>query len=316
MDLSIILNQGFIEGFLTATVRMAAPLLLASLGAIFTARSGIINLALEGIMLIGAFAGFYGAYLTSNPYIGALFGAVGGLLTALILGFLAITVGANQTVAGTGINMFALGITSYLLNVAFGIGNRPSTVPSFSVLKIPVLSNIPLIGPALFEHIPLVYLAFLLVPVVWYILLHTPTGLLIRSVGEHPKAVDTLGGNVVRTRYICVMVSGLLAGLGGAFLSIGYLSVFMENITAGRGYIALAAVTFGKWNPFGVLGASMLFGAADGLQLRLQSVGLNIPYQFLLMLPYALTMIALAGLVGRTIPPAAMGKPYSKQDAR
>lgn len=316
MDWSIVFNQTFIEGFLTATIRMAAPLLLAGLGAIFTAKSGIINMALEGMMLVGAFFGFYGAYLTGNPYLGALMGALGGFFIALILGFLAISVGANQTVAGTGINMFALGLTSYLLNVAFGIGNRPNTVPSFKILEIPILADIPVIGPALFQHIPLVYFAFLLVPVVWYILFHTPIGLIIRSVGEHPKAVDTLGGNVIRTRYICTMVSGLLAGLGGAFLSIGYLSVFMENITAGRGYIALAAITFGKWNPFGVLGAALLFGAADGLQLRLQSVGLDIPYQFLLMLPYVLTMIALAGLVGKTIPPAAMGKPYSKQDAR
>ncbi|WP_227764915.1 ABC transporter permease [Zhaonella formicivorans] len=316
MDWSKVFNEVFIIGFLTASVRMAAPLLLASLGAIFTARVGIINLALEGIMLVGAFSGFYGAYLTGNPLVGALFGMAGGALTALILGFLAITVGANQTVAGTGINIFALGITSYLLSVAFGIGNRPSAVPSFKEIPIPVLADIPIIGPMLFNHIGLVYLAFLLVPVVWYILFRTPFGLTMRSVGEHPKAVDTLGGNVIRTRYICVIISGILAGLGGAVLSIGQLSVFMENITAGRGYIALAAVTFGKWNPLGVLGASMLFGAADGLQLRLQAVGLKIPYQFLLMLPYLLTMIALAGLVGKTTPPAAMGKPYSKQDAR
>ena len=315
MDWSKVLNEVFILGFLTATVRMAAPLLLTALGGVFTARVGIINIALEGMMLMGAFTGYYGAYLTQSPYIGAVFGALGGALIGLILAFISVTVGANQVVAGTGINIFALGFTSYLLNVAFGIGGRPSAVPSFPVAPIPVLSQIPVVGPVLFQHITLVYLAFLLVPAVWYVLFRTPFGLTMRAVGEHPKAVDTLGGNVIRIRYICTIISGLFAGLGGAFLSIGQLSVFMENITAGRGYIALAAVTFGKWNPVGVLGASLLFGAADGLQLRLQAVGLRVPYQFLIMLPYVLTMIMLAGVVGKAVPPAAMGKPYSKQEA-
>lgn len=183
---------------------------------------------------------------------------------------------------------------------------------SFQPVAIPLLSKIPLIGPLLFNQIPLVYIAFLLVPICWYVVNKTPYGLGLQAVGEHPRAADSLGINVNRTRYGAVLISGLLGGLGGAFLSIGQLSVFMEKMTAGRGYMAWSAVTVGAWNPVGIMGASLLFGAAEAIQLRLQAVGIEIPHQFFLMLPYVLTMLALCGFVGRRAGPKAMGKAYSK----
>lgn len=303
-----------IIGFVEATIRMSIPILLASLGGMFTARAGIINFALEGIMLNGAFMAVYGSYITGSPWLGVLFGMVGGLVAALILGFTSITAKVNQVVAGTGINILFQGLTSYLLGVIFGIGSAPSNVPSFKALPIPILHNIPVIGRILFNQLPIVYIAIILVPVCWYTIYKTPFGLKLRAVGEHPKAADSVGINVPRIKWTAIIISGILGGFGGAFLSIGQLSVFMEKMTAGRGYVAWAAVTVGKWNPFGILGASVLFGGADALQLRLQTMGINVPYQLFMMLPYVLTMLALAGVVGRTVGPASMGKPYYKEE--
>ncbi|MHB1394822.1 MAG: ABC transporter permease [Clostridia bacterium] len=301
-----------LQGVLAATVRMAAPLLFASLGGLFSARVGIINLALEGFMLVGALTGFLGSVYTGNVYLGALFGMMGGMSAAMILAFLAITAKANQTVAGVGINIFALGLTSYLLTVLFGF-NRPYGVATFAQQAIPGLSKIPFIGPILFQHSVIVYFAFILVPIVWYVMYKTPAGLMIRATGENPKAVDTLGGNVTKIRYICMLISGGLAGLGGAALSIGQMGQFMENITAGKGYIALATLIFGKFTPIGSLLASLLFGFSEGLQLRLQTAGSVIPYQFLSMLPYIITLIALTAFARKFTGPASLGKPYNRQ---
>jgi simple sugar transport system permease protein len=303
-----------IIGFVEATIRMSIPILLASLGGMFTARAGIINFALEGIMLNGAFMAAYGSYITGSPWLGVLFGMVGGLVAALILGFTSITAKVNQVVAGTGINILFQGLTSYLLGVIFGIGSAPSNVPSFKALPIPILRNIPIIGKILFNQLPIVYIAIILVPICWYAIYKTPFGLKLRAVGEHPKAADSVGINVTRIKWTAIIISGILGGFGGAFLSIGQLSVFMEKMTAGRGYVAWAAVTVGKWNPLGIFGASVLFGGADALQLRLQTMGINVPYQLFMMLPYVLTMQALAGVVGRTVGPASMGKPYYKEE--
>lgn len=302
-----------IIGFIQATIRMSTPILLASLGGMFTARVGIVNFALEGIMIVGAFLGVYGSYTTGNPWVGALMGAAGGVVAALILGFMSITAKVDQVVAGTGINILFLGLTSYLLNVLFGIGVKPSKVTAFAELPIPGLSKIPILGDIFFNQIPLVYLAIILVPVCWYIVYKTSFGLNMRAIGENPRAADSVGLDVVKMRYIAIIISGILGGLGGAFLSIGHLSVFMEKMTSGKGYVAWSSVTVGKWNPFGILGAAILFGAADALQLRLQAFGIQIPHQFFLMLPYVLTMLVLTGVVGRTVSPAAMGKPYSKE---
>lgn len=304
--------SSFLIGFMEATIRVSTPILLAALGGLFASKAGIINFAMEGIMTAGAFFGFYGSYITGSPWLGALFGIAGGILVALILGFASITAKVNQVVAGTGINILAAGLTSYLLSTVFGAGARPSQVNAFQPLAIPGLSKIPVIGPLLFNQIPVVYIAFLLVPVVWYILNKTGYGLSLQAVGEHPRAADSLGIDVVKMRWGAIVISGLLGGLGGAFLSIGQLSVFMENMTSGRGYMAWSAVTVGRWNPVGILGASVLFGAAEALQLRLQTIGIEIPRQFFLMLPYVLTMLVLMGFVGKGAGPKAMGKPYTK----
>jgi len=301
-----------LEGVLSATVRMAAPLLLVSLGGLFTARAGIINLALEGIMLMGAFTAFAGAYLSGSLAVGLVSAMLGGTLTAMILGFLAINARANQTVAGVGINIAALGLTSYLFKVYF-TGQGLLKGPTFNQIAIPVLSEIPVVGPALFDQNLLTYLAFIMVPVVWYVLYKTPIGLTIRATGEHPKAVDTLGGNVTLIRYSCIIIMGCLVGIGGACLTIGQSGVFAENITAGKGYISLAIIIFGGFTPFGILGAAILFGFSEGLQLRLQTAGSPIPHQFLTMLPYILTLIALISFAGKSRAPAAIGKPYKRQ---
>jgi general nucleoside transport system permease protein len=303
-----------ILGFIEATVRLSTPLLLASLGGMFTARAGIINFALEGIMINGAFFAVYGSHLTGSPWLGVLFGIAGGLIAASVLGFASITAKVDQVVAGTGINILFLGLTSYLLGIVFGIGSAPSNVPSFKAVPIPVLHDIPIIGQILFNQIPLIYIAIILIPVCWYTVYKTPFGLKLRAVGEYPRAADSVGINVNKIKWIAIIVSGILGGLAGAFLSIGQLSVFMEKMTAGRGYVAWATVTVGKWNPFGIYGASLLFGAADALQLRLQAVGIKVPYQFFMMLPYVLTMLVLAGIVGRTVAPTFMGKPYHKEE--
>ena len=302
-----------VEGILSAMLRMAAPLLLACLGGLFTARAGIINLALEGVMLAGAFTGFVGAYISGSLFVGVITAMAGGVAMAMILGVLSIHGRANQTVAGVGINIASLGITSYLFKVFFS-GKGLMKATSFSPIPIPLLSRIPVVGKAFFDQGLLVYLAFALVPVVWYILYRTPSGLTIRATGEHPKAVDTLGGNVYRVRYVSIIALGMLAGLGGACLTIGQTGTFAENITAGKGYIALAALIFGRFTPIGSLASALIFGFFEGIQLRLQTAGVAIPHQFLTMLPYLMTLLALTVFVKRSQAPAAMGKPYNRQD--
>lgn len=305
-------NYGItVQGLLAAAVRMATPLLLAGLGGLFSAKSGIVSMFLEGFMLIGAFMGFLGSVLTGSAYLGVLFAIVGGMLMGLIMAILAVSGRANQTILGVGINIFALGITSYFQSVLFG-SKRPTNVSVFYDLPIPGLSEIPHIG-AIFNNSLFVYAAFLLVPVVWYVLYRTPAGLAIRAVGENPDSVATLGGNVIKIRYCCLLIAGALAGLGGASLTIGQTGQFMENISSGRGYIALAAMIFGRFSPVGVVIGSLLFGFADGLQLRMQTAGTAIPYQLLSMMPYVVTILALVVFVKKSVAPAAMGRPYTKQ---
>lgn len=302
----------FFCGWMASAVRLMTILLFGSLGGVFTSRSGITNIGIEGMILMGAFSAVWGSFTFGNPWIGVLFGGLAGGLISLILAFLSINIGTNQVVTGAIINLFALSLTSFLASVAFGHA-APSQVPSLGVIPIPVLSQIPIIGLIFFKHGALTYLAFLLVPAIWWIMYKTPLGIIIRAVGEQPAAADTLGISVARVRYLCIVISGVLSGIGGAFLSLGQLSVFMENMVSGKGYIALAALVLGKWHPVGVLGATFLFGAADALQLRIQSLGiLTIPVEFLQMFPYLAAMIALAGFIGKSSPPAGLGKPFIK----
>lgn len=308
--------QGLVEfftaAFFAAGVRLATPLIFTAIGGIFSERSGVVNIGLEGMMLTGAFAGVVGAFYTGNPWLGVLVAMAAAALMALIHAFLSITIRGDQIVSGAAINILSLGLTTYSLRIIWGLQDKPR-VPGFAVWEIPVLGDIPFIGEVLFQHIPLVYLAFLLVPAAHFVLFRTSWGLSLRSVGEHPRAADTLGISVLKTRYICVLISGALAGMGGAFLSVGQLQTFLENMSAGRGFIALAALIFGRWMPARTLAACLLFGGAQAAIVRIPALNYSVSPQLLSMFPYLLTFLAFVGLVGKTTPPAAIGTPYEKE---
>jgi len=283
---------------LIATLRAATPLLLAALGGIFSERSGVVNIALEGIMLAGAWGAVFFSYITGNAWIGVLGAVLIGVIMAGLHAVASIKYHADQVVSGTAINLLAVGFTEFMLNRVWGqAGGSPS------VAAVPNLFGLNLF----------VYLAFILAIVSWVVLFKTPWGLRLRSVGEHPLAADTMGISVHKMRYWGVLLSGVLGGLAGASLSIGLLSRFVHGMSNGKGFIALAAVIFGKWNPLGAMAATLLFGVADSLGSLFQALGIEgVPTQFFSMIPYVLTMLALAGFVGRSTPPAADGQPYEK----
>lgn len=296
---------------IAATLRLATPLAYASIAGTISERSGIIALGLEGMMLMGSFAAVYGTWLTGSPWIGLLSACLAGGFMGLIHAVLSIRYQANQVVSGVGLNVLAAGLTTVFLEVIWQNKGKSDPVISLSDWHLPVISKVPVIGQILGDLNPLVYLLFVVTLLTWLILFKSPIGLRIRAAGEHPEAVDSLGLNPTRIRYACVIICGILAGMGGAFLSIGQLNLFSRGMTAGRGYIAIAACVFGKWNPVGAFLASILFGFTEALQLRMQSV--LIPPQFMQMLPYALTLIVLSGFVKKAIPPASLGKPFNQQ---
>ena len=280
-----------------STIRSATPLIFPALGGTFSERSGVVNIGLDGMMTVGAFSAVLVSYKTGSPLLG-LFGAMimGGLF-GWLLAFLSIHFKANQVVVGTAINILAGSLTTFLLIEIWGKPGQTDNVNYFTPW-----------GP--FNMFT--YLAFILVVVSYFVLYKTPFGLRIRAVGEHPRAADTLGVNVYIMRYICVIISGILAGIGGASLSIGSISLFKEGMVAGKGFIALAAMIFGKWHPIGAALACLFFGLADAIQTISMSLGLNVPKEFLFALPYLLTMLAVSGVVGKAIAPAADGVPYEK----
>jgi simple sugar transport system permease protein len=290
---------------------MATPIVSASLGGIFSERAGIINIGLEGMMLAGAFTGVATSFFTGSAWLGVLAAVLVGGLLGLLHAFLTVKFLVDQVVSGTGINILALGFTAYMSQVFWGSRGASESVNGLEVISIPVLKDIPIIGGIIGSQTPLVYLTFIIVVLSYIVLFKTPIGLRIRAVGEHPAAADTAGINVYRTKYLCVMISGMLAAFGGAFLSLGQLNLFVWGMTGGRGFIALAAMIFGQWMPFGAFGASLLFGFADALQMRLQAVGL-LPSQIILMVPYVLTIVVLAGVVRKARPPSNY-KPYVKE---
>ncbi len=311
----------FTPDLFASAIRMATPLALAAIGGTICERSGIVNIALEGMMLFGAFMGVIGAMFTGSAWIGLITAVVAGMSLALIHAFASITLRTDQVVSGTAINILALGLTGFLMEVIFG---HPGTTDPVSRLQ-PVFS---ITGPTegvfgaiwrwfdaiVFSYTPIVYMAIIIAIGGHWALYNTRWGLRLRSLGEHPRAADTVGISVVRGRYSAVITSGALAGLAGANLTLEQVGSFTEGMTNGRGFIALAANIFGRWTPGGSYGASLLFGFADALQIKLQLFRdvIRIPSQFFLMLPYVLTVVVLASVVGRAVAPAAIGKPYEK----
>ncbi|OQA96724.1 MAG: L-arabinose transporter permease protein [Chloroflexi bacterium ADurb.Bin222] len=302
-----------LTGMLQSTLLRAIPIILAALSGVMCEKSGVVNIGIEGMMLSGAFLAALLGSLTGSEWGGLLAALFGGGLMAALLAVLAIKYKVSQVVAGTAINILATGITSYFSSRYLQTNAALNSPPTFKPIAIPLLSKIPIIGPTLFNHTLVVYLTLILVVVIHVMLNYTRWGLRVRAVGEHPRAADTLGINVFKTRYINVILGGMVAGLGGAYLVLSSVARFDELMTAGKGFIGLAAMIFGNWTPFGALGASLIFGFADSLQTKLAILSVPIPSQFLLMAPYLVTMIVLAGVVGQSRAPAADGQPYEKE---
>jgi len=307
----VIISDFISVGLFAAAIRLATPIIYAGLGGMFSERVGIVNIGLEGTMLTSAFAGVVASHYTENPWIGVLVSVITGALVSLILAVLTIRYAGDQIVSGTGINILALGFTSYMTQIIWGNRGASDGVQGISDIAIPIVKDIPVIGPIIGTHSPLVYLMPLVVYASYYVLFKTPFGLRIRAVGEHPVAAETAGVDVIRIKYTGVIISGMLAGLGGAFLSLSHLNLFTRGMTGGRGFIAMAAMIFGKWMPYGILASGLLFGFADALQIRLQSLGI-LPPQIILMIPYLLTIAILAGVVGKAVAPSNY-KPYKKE---
>ncbi|CDI48430.1 ABC transporter permease [Clostridium tetani] len=296
---------------ISATLRLATPLIFAALGGVFSEKSGVVNIALEGIMTTGAFFAVYGSHVTGSPWMGILFAIISGAIMAAIHAYLSIHLKADQIVSGVGINVFAAALTSYLIVKFFKTNSQTSVVKSLPY-PAEAMGKVPVIGGILKELNWFVFIAIALVIISHFVLYKTPLGLRIRSVGEHPKAADTLGISVYGIRYLCVILSGVLGALGGATLSIGIMNLYRENMVSGRGFIALAAMIFGNWKPINAMWASMLFAFAETFQLFAKGFGWAIPGEFYAAFPYIITMFALAGFVGKTQAPAADGVPYEK----
>lgn len=300
-----------ITGIIAATLRLSTPLIFAALGGVFSEKAGVVNIALEGIMTTGAFFAVYGSFVTGSPWIGLIFAMIAGAAMAAIHAYLSIHLKAEQVVSGVAINIFAGALTSFLIVKFFKTGSQTSVVKSIPYPS-EMMGKVPFIGAILKELNWFVFIAFILVFVSHYVIYKTPLGLRIRSVGEHPKAADTLGVSVYGIRYFCVILSGILGGLGGATLSIGIMNLYRENMVSGRGFIALAAMIFGNWKPINAMWASMLFAFAETFQLFAKGFGWTLPGEVYAAFPYILTMLALAGFVGKTQAPAADGVPYEK----
>ncbi len=307
--LDIFLDPQTLSDFLASTLRLATPLTFAAIGGLFCERAGVFNIALEGCILSGALGAAYGAFAFGDPVAGLGIGIVCGAATGVLLAFLGVTLGINQIVAGIAINMLSLGMTSFFSRLLLGGGDTSRILPGFKVISIPLLSDIPIIGPVLFNQDILVYILYATVAVGWWLLFKTPWGLAIRAVGEFPRAVDTAGINVEKVRYITVICGCALASMGGCYIILSQVFVFTEHMSAGKGFIALAALILGRWNPVGALWACLLFGFFEALQLRLQFANPNVPYQLFSILPYLASILALVFFVTMKAP-AASGKKY------
>ncbi|GIP47261.1 ABC transporter permease [Paenibacillus sp. DXFW5] len=314
MDVLTLLGQ-----LLNSTLVFSTALIFTALGGIFSERSGVVNIGLEGLMIFGAFAAGVGTYYAQeagmgafSPWVGVIAAMVMGALGALIHAVATITFKADQTISGIVINFLAAGLTVYIVKLLFEGAAETPLVTVFHKVPIPVLRDIPIIGEGFFNSYPTTYLALILVVVIYFVLFKTPFGLRLRSVGEHPSAADTLGVNVTKMRYIGVLLSGILGGIGGATITLTTTSTFAHNTISGQGFIAIAAMIFGKWNPLGAFGAAMFFGFSQAIRnyVQLFEWSRSIPQEFIFMIPYVLTIIVLVGAVGRSSAPAALGTPY------
>lgn len=295
---------------LTSTLRLATPIALAAMAGTLSERVGVINLALEAKLLAGAFAGAYASYVTGSAWLGVGAAVLAGVLIGALLGLFTLRWRANHVVAGIGLNILALGLTTWLLQVIWGSRGTSPVVPDLPGWSIPGLQAVPLLGPLLSGHSPLVYVMLLAGPLLWVWLFKTPGGLRARMIGEHPEAADTVGIPVRRTQFLLLLAAGALAALGGAQLSLGHLSWFSQNMSSGRGYMALAANVFGRWNPLGSMLAALLFAFTDALQMRVQTLPSPPPTELVQMLPYLLTILVVAGAFRKARPPAALGRHY------
>ena len=307
--ISDLLTVNVLIGILASGIRLATPYLYATIGETFSQRSGVLNLGLDGQMLLGAFAAFYVAFQTGNLWLGLLAALIVGAIMGLAMAFVSVTLQAEQGISGIGFYLFGLGMSDLLFQQTLG---TVETVSGFPSIHIPFLSDLPFVGRVFFSHNLMVYLAYLLVPVAWFILNKTTIGLKIRAVGENPGAADALGVSVSKVRYMTVTLGGALSGIAGASLSIALLNVFQQNLTSGQGFIAVALVYFGGWRPVGVLAGSLIFSMVNALQLWVQVKGIPIPSEYAVMMPYVLTILVLVFAGQRVRPPAALSKPFER----
>jgi ABC-type uncharacterized transport system permease subunit len=304
------MDSALVTALVASTVAMAVPLLLAGLGELIAERAGVLNIGLEGTMLIGAFAAMAGTYWSGAPTAGILFALLLGAVLGLVFAFFVVLQNANQVVAGAALNLFALGITGVAYRAMFGVTGSALTVAALPAHEIPLLRNLPVVGESFFDQTILGYGAFLLVPGVAFLLHSTLPGLRLRMAGENPRAAATQGVAVHRIRIVALVLCSMLAAVGGAYLAVAYSRTFVEGMSAGRGFIALAIVILGRWRATGILAAALFFGFTTALQFHFQALGLPLPYQFFLILPYVVTLLVLAGSAGRARAPAALGQPY------
>lgn len=310
-----ILQVTLIVSLIAGTIRIATPILFAALGELIAERGSVLNLSVEGTMLMGAFAGFLAAYQSGSLWLGVLAAMIAGGLLSLLMAFLVITLKADQIVSGLSLNIFASGLSFYIFRVVFSdvaTENLPN-IRIFEVFRLPFLSSLPVIGELFFAHHMLTYIAFLLVPAIYLFLYRTKYGLTLRCLGENPRAVDMKGVNIALYQYLAVIFGGMLSGLGGGFLTLASAGLFVPAIAAGRGWIAIAIVIFGNWKPLNILLAALFFGFLDSFQLQIQGIGVQLPYQLLLAMPYTLTILALVVSRHRSGMPLALGVPYIRE---
>ena len=309
------LAQIFQIGFFAAIIRIATPLILATIGELYAERSGVLNLGIEGTMLLGAMVGFSAAFFTGSLWLGVAAAMAAGVVMGLLMGLATVTLGLSQHVSGIGVTLLATGLAFFFYRLIFGQPSVPPSVKPFQPVPMPLLSDIPFVGPVLFNQFALSYLALLLVPLTAFLLYRTPWGLALRTVGENPRAADAAGVSVSGMRYQALMISGALMGVGGAFLSMAQFNAFTFGVVSGRGWVSIALVVFGLWSPWKSALGALLFAFIDALQLRLQAGGaFHLPYQVFLMMPFVLTIVAMALVSRNARAPAALLVPFRKEE--